>query len=101
MTYVITSPCVATCDTACVDACPVDCIIGPIPVAVVRAVPPAERAAVDAQVGVDEHAGRRELRGACLPRCPVSAIHADDDVPPEEAGAIAEAEAFFRDRAGA
>ena len=28
MTYVITQTCVATCDTACVDVCPVDCIEG-------------------------------------------------------------------------
>ena len=26
MTYIITEPCVSTCDTACVDVCPVDCI---------------------------------------------------------------------------
>lgn len=101
MTYVITSPCVATCDTACVDACPVDCIIGAIPVEVVRAVPPAERAAklptarmfIDPDLCID--------CGACLPRCPVSAIFADDDVPPEERRSLSEADAFFRARAGA
>ena len=26
MTYIITDPCVGTCDTACVEVCPVDCI---------------------------------------------------------------------------
>ena len=26
MTYVIAEPCVSTCDTACVEVCPVDCI---------------------------------------------------------------------------
>ena len=30
MTYIITEPCVGTCDTACVEVCPVDCIHGPI-----------------------------------------------------------------------
>jgi len=30
MAYVIISPCVGVCDTACVEACPVDCIHGPI-----------------------------------------------------------------------
>ena len=29
MTYIICEPCVGTCDTACVDVCPVDCIHGP------------------------------------------------------------------------
>ena len=29
MTYIIAEPCVGTCDTACVDVCPVDCIHGP------------------------------------------------------------------------
>ena len=27
--YVIVEPCVGTCDTACVEVCPVDCIHGP------------------------------------------------------------------------
>ena len=29
MPYIIVEPCVGTCDTACVDVCPVDCIHGP------------------------------------------------------------------------
>ena len=29
MTYIIAEPCVSTCDTACVEVCPVDCIHGP------------------------------------------------------------------------
>ena len=29
MTFIIVDPCVGTCDTACVDVCPVDCIHGP------------------------------------------------------------------------
>ena len=29
--YVIAEPCIGTCDTACVKACPVDCIWGPDP----------------------------------------------------------------------
>ena len=29
MTYIICEPCVGTCDTACVEVCPVDCIHGP------------------------------------------------------------------------
>ena len=29
MTYIIAEPCVGTCDTACVEVYPVDCIHGP------------------------------------------------------------------------
>ena len=29
MPYIIADPCVSTCDTACVEVCPVDCIHGP------------------------------------------------------------------------
>ena len=29
MTFIIADPCVSTCDTACVEVCPVDCIHGP------------------------------------------------------------------------
>ena len=29
MAYIICEPCVGTCDTACVEVCPVDCIHGP------------------------------------------------------------------------
>ena len=29
MPYIITDPCVGTCDTACIEVCPVDCIHGP------------------------------------------------------------------------
>ena len=29
MTYIIAEPCVGTCDTICVEVCPVDCIHGP------------------------------------------------------------------------
>ena len=32
MSHIILSPCVGTCDTACVAVCPVNCIHGPIDV---------------------------------------------------------------------
>ena len=32
MSFIIGKKCVSTCDTACVDVCPVDCIHGPIDV---------------------------------------------------------------------
>ncbi len=70
MAYVIAAPCVGVKDTACVDACPMDCI----------------------------HPGRGEAGfaeapqlyidpdnciccGACLPVCPVSAIFLAEDLP--------------------
>ena len=70
MAYVITAPCLGVKDTACVDACPVDCI----------------------HPSKDEPGffGVRQLYidpvecidcGACLPVCPVQAIFALEDVP--------------------
>ena len=57
MTYVIAEPCINTKDTACVDACPVDCI----------------HPKNDPVECID--------CGACVPVCPVSAIFALDDLP--------------------
>src|SRR5437588_11827125 len=70
MAYVIAEPCIGTKDTACVDACPVDCIH-----------PKKDEA---------PHANSNMLLidpvecidcGACVPVCPVSAIFAADDLP--------------------
>ena len=70
MAYVIAEPCIGVKDTACVDACPVDCI----------------HSKKD-EVGFEEPA---QLYidpvecidcGACVPVCPVSAIFAVDDLP--------------------
>jgi Na+-translocating ferredoxin:NAD+ oxidoreductase RNF subunit RnfB len=44
MPYVIAEPCVATCDTACVAVCPVDCIHGPLPAEEMARIPREERA---------------------------------------------------------
>ncbi len=70
MAYVIAEPCIGTKDTACVDACPVDCI--------------------HPKKDEDTHGGVDQLFidpvecidcGACVPACPVSAIFAADDLP--------------------
>lgn len=70
MAYVIAEPCIGTKDTACVDACPVDCIH------------PSKRES--------EYESSQQLYidpvecidcGACVPVCPVSAIYAADDLP--------------------
>ena len=70
MAYVIAEPCIGTKDTACVDACPVDCI--------------------HPKKDEDGHADTEQLFidpvecidcAACVPVCPVSAIYAGDDLP--------------------
>jgi NAD-dependent dihydropyrimidine dehydrogenase PreA subunit len=70
MAYVIAEPCIGTKDSACVDACPVDCI--------------------HPKKDAEKHAGVDQLFidpvecidcGACVPVCPVSAIFAADDLP--------------------
>jgi ferredoxin len=70
MAYVIAQPCIDVKDTACVDACPVDCIH------------PGKKEA--------DFEGEPQLYidpvecidcGACVPVCPVSAIFALDDLP--------------------
>lgn len=101
MTYVITSPCVGTCDTACVDVCPVECIVGPVSLDTLRAVPTERRAVAfpDIQMFIDPDECIR--CGACLPECPVEAIYAEDDVPDEHRDDIARNADFFRSRGNA
>ena len=70
MTYVIAEPCIGTKDTACVDACPVDCIH---PKKDAPAYPEEEMLYIDPVECID--------CGACVPVCPVSAIFALDDLP--------------------
>jgi NAD-dependent dihydropyrimidine dehydrogenase PreA subunit len=70
MAYVIAEPCIGTKDTACVDACPVDCIH---PKKEDPRFPDAEMLYIDPVECID--------CGACVPVCPVSAIFALDDLP--------------------
>ncbi len=70
MAYVIAEPCIGTKDTACVDACPVDCIHPKKDEADHAA---AEQLFIDPVECID--------CGACVPACPVSAIFAQDDLP--------------------
>ena len=70
MTYVIAEPCIGTKDTACVDACPVDCIHPKKDEAGYAA---TEQLFIDPVECID--------CGACVPVCPVSAIFAADDLP--------------------
>jgi NAD-dependent dihydropyrimidine dehydrogenase PreA subunit len=70
MTYVIAEPCIGTKDTACVDACPVDCIH---PKKDESGYAATEQLFIDPVECID--------CGACVPVCPVSAIFAGDDLP--------------------
>jgi ferredoxin len=96
MTLVITTPCAGVCDAACTTVCPIpDCILGPVSVDEIEAVPKSERAArfagiqlyIDPDLCID--------CGACLPQCPAEAIFYEDDVPEQYSDSIAENAAFF------
>ena len=70
MAYVIAEPCIGTKDSACVDACPVDCIH---PKKDETGYGEADQLFIDPVECID--------CGACVPVCPVSAIYAGDDLP--------------------
>src|SRR2546428_6222469 len=76
MAYVIAEPCIGTKDTACVDACPVDCIH------------PKKNTTYDDGRPSFDNVPQLYIDpvecidcGACVPVCPVSAIFALDDLP--------------------
>ena len=65
MTYVVTESCIKCKYTDCVDVCPVDCFReGP------------NMLVIDPEECID--------CTLCVPECPVEAIFAEDDVPPEQ-----------------
>ena len=83
MPYTIVEPCVGTCDTACVEVCPVDCIHGPYDVEGC-----GEEAKVDGFVPKETdslYINPEECIdcGACEPECPVEAIFEESEVPAE------------------
>ena len=87
--YVIAEPCVGTKDTACVDACPVDCIH-----------PRKDETGFDAapQLYIDPE----NCIGCsmCVPVCPVAAIYAEDELPSQwKHFAQVNADAFAIDKA--
>ena len=78
MSWVIAEPCVGTCDTACVDVCPVDCIHGPFD-------PEghgAEAEMLESRNGLQLYIDPDECIdcGACEPECPVSAIFEENEL---------------------
>lgn len=95
MAHIITEPCVAVCDTACVEVCPVDCIHGPD-------YPNTERGeeikGMDNLEGIQLNINPDDCIdcGACEPECPVAAIFEESEVPEQWENYIAKNEAFFR-----
>ena len=81
MAFVITEPCISTCDTACVAVCPVDCIHGPID----KEGAGAEVEGMDSVAGMQLYIHPDECIdcGVCQPECPIDAI-----VPDNEADAL-------------
>ena len=70
MAYIIAEPCIGVKDTACVDACPVDCIH-----------PKKDEASFGTDTQLYIHPEECIDCGACVPACPVSAIFVLDDLP--------------------
>ncbi len=66
MTYVIAEPCINVKDAACVAVCPVDCIY---------TTEEDDMYYINPDECID--------CGACEPECPVQAIFAEDEVPPQ------------------
>ena len=81
MAFVITEPCISTCDTACVAVCPVDCIHGPID----KEGAGAEVEGLDSVAGLQLYIHPDECIdcGACEPECPVEAIFEESEMPAE------------------
>jgi ferredoxin len=70
MAYVIAEPCIGVKDTACITACPVDCI---------HPTRNGDEFTSVAQLYID--AENCICCGCCVPVCPVSAIYAEEDLP--------------------
>jgi len=84
MAYVIAEPCINVKDSACVDACPVDCI---------HPKKDEEKFATEQMLYIDPV--ECIDCGACVPVCPVSAIFAADDLPDKWADFAQKNASFF------
>ena len=79
MSYIIGNACDGVCDTACVKACPVDCINGPIDIkglgeevhSMSKEELVGKQLYIDPKVCID--------CGACVPECPVNAIYHSEE----------------------
>lgn len=98
MPFIIAEPCQGTCDTSCVEVCPVDCIHGPLPVDEIKQIQLSGDTAklenimlyIDPEVCID--------CGACEPECPVEAIFEDEEVPSKWESYTELNAKFFEDR---
>ena len=79
MTYIIAEPCVGTCDTACVEVCPVDCI---------STTDAVEQYFIDPATCID--------CSYCVSVCPVSAIFDEFNIPSEWRHYIQKNRQFYR-----
>ena len=91
MAFVITEPCVGTCDQACVEVCPVDCIQP------ADGYPKGEditntQLYIDPATCIDCY--------ACVPECPVDAIYEESEVPEDQQKYIAINAEHFADGGG-
>jgi len=98
MAFIITDPCIGTCDTSCVEVCPVDCIHGPISLDEIRAARDAGDTATLEKLQLYIHPDICIDCGACEPECPVEAIFEEDDTPEKWRSYIKLNADFFEDR---
>ena len=96
MVAVITERCVGTCDTACVNVCPVDAIHGPIDLRDIERVPREERGLLFPTLQLFIDPNECIWCSACLPECPVEAIFLDEDVPESSRESIERNAEFFQ-----
>ena len=103
MAYIITEPCVGTCDTSCVKVCPVDCIHTKFDLdrktlgaQDLDRIPESKRKVVTARLQLYIDPDACIDCGACLPECPVDAIFEADQVPSKWNHYIELNAAFFR-----
>ena len=84
MSFIIGKKCVRSCDTACVEVCPVDCIHGPIDIDGAG----AEVTTLDSVEGLQLFINPDECIdcSACIDECPVDAIYEDEEHCIEEEG---------------
>jgi NAD-dependent dihydropyrimidine dehydrogenase PreA subunit len=98
MPYVITDPCIGTCDAECVTVCPVECIHGPRSLAEIEAIPKEKRRISLASMQLYIDPEQCICCAACVSECPVEAIFDEDHVPAASRASIESNAAFFRER---
>jgi NAD-dependent dihydropyrimidine dehydrogenase PreA subunit len=95
MAFIIAEPCLGTCDTSCVEVCPVDCIHGPISIEEINAIKDSGDMEQLASIQLYIEPFICIDCGACEPECPVEAIFEEDDTPEEWTDYIQKNADFF------